>query len=274
MEILERETDIEEIENQISFDFLNDEKTKPILQMREQWSKNDTLVVLVKTTGEFPSNFELCGKTMMDWVAMATCTCKQVIVDDGELLNILKPFADGYKNIAVFYGDTPLLLQQTFVSIMDYFCKENLNVLKLQRGYVFKAEYLQNAKMLLPQNETHFGKDDFVVVDDAARASYAFNVLNGRILQYHKQNGVVLFGEDNIVIDADVQIEQGVTIYPNNVVKGESYIGKNVVLRNGNFILNTIVCDDVILTQSYLENSKIENTKVVGPFTKLINQKI
>ena len=63
-------------------------------------------------------------------------------------------------------------------------------------------------------------------------------------------------------------------IYPNNVIKGESYIGRDVILESGNYIFDTIVCDEAFVCQSYLEKSKVEKGKVVGPFAKLINEKI
>ena len=99
-------------------------------------------------------------------------------------------------------------------------------------------------------------------------------MLNKRILDYHKERGVVFFGENTIFVDADVEIESGCVIYPNNVIKGESYIGRDVILESGNYIFDTIVCDEAFVCQSYLEKSKVEKGKVVGPFAKLINEKI
>ena len=157
---------------------------------------------------------------------------------------------------------------------MDHFSKKKMNVLKLQRGYVFKKDYLQVSKMILSSSVERFGEEDFVVVDNAAKINYAFNVMNARILAYHKQNGVILLGENTIFIDADVEIESGTVIYPNNIIKGESYIGQNAILESGNYILDTIVCEDAFVCQSYVEKSKIEKGKVVGPFARLISQRV
>ena len=71
-----------------------------------------------------------------------------------------------------------------------------------------------------------------------------------------------------------MEIEAGTVVYPNNVIKGESYIGKNVILESGNYIFDTIICDEAFVCQSYLEKSKVEIGKTVGPFERLINQKI
>lgn len=271
------ELDKEIEENQISFDFLKDvPDTQTLLKSQNNdWVAKETLVVVIKSGDGISSNFDICGKKMIDWVLMSTSSCHQQVIDEPEdILEAVKPLADGYDFVAVFYSDTPLLKREIFLEVMNYFSTQRLNVLQLSRGYVFRSEYLQNAKMLMSSSITPFGSDDFKRIDNAEKLSYAFGVLNKRILDYHKQNGVVLFGENTIFIDADVEIEEGSVIYPNNIIKGESYIGKNVILESGNYIFDTIVCDGAFVCQSYLEKSKIEPNKVVGPFEKILNQKV
>ncbi|MBR1890776.1 MAG: hypothetical protein IJ817_03775 [Clostridia bacterium] len=276
MEKIDFETETEIEENQISFDFLKqNEDTQTLLKPENtEWIAKETLVVVIKSNGRISANFDLCGKKMIDWVLMATAGCQQKVIDEPEdLLSSIRSLAENFEFVAVLYSDTPLLSRKTFNDVMNYFSTQRLNVLTLARGYVFKTQYLQNAKMIMSSGITPFGKEDFDVVDSAEKVSHAFDVLNKRILDYHKQNGVVLFGENTIFIDADVEIEEGSVIYPNNTIKGESYIGKNVILESGNYILDTIVCDEAFVCQSYLEKSKIEKGKVVGPFERLINQK-
>ena len=275
---IDNEVEMEVMENQISFDFLQSMEAKPLTQTQNfDWVAEETLVVLIKAKGEISPNFDICGKKMIDWVALATSGCKQKIIeepDDDKFLQTIRDVAEGYSYVAVLYSDTPLLKKATFLEIMDYFSKRRMNVLKLVRGYVFRAEYLQNAKMLLSTTVEEFDKEDFTLINSPQTVSFAFKVLNGRILDYHKKNGVILFGENTIFVDADVEIEAGTAIYPNNIIKGESYIGKNVILESGNYIFDTIVCDEAFVCQSYLEKSKVEKGKVVGPFAKLINEKV
>lgn len=275
---IDNEVEMEVMENQISFDFLQSMEAKPLTQTQNfDWVAEETLVVLIKAKGEISPNFDICGKKMIDWVALATSGCKQKIIeepDDDKFLQTIRDVAEGYSYVAVLYCDTPLLKKATFLEIMDYFSKRRMNVLKLVRGYVFRAEYLQNAKMLLSTTVEEFDKEDFTLINSPQTVSFAFKVLNGRILDYHKKNGVILFGENTIFVDADVEIEAGTAIYPNNIIKGESYIGKNVILESGNYIFDTIVCDEAFVCQSYLEKSKVEKGKVVGPFAKLINEKV
>lgn len=273
---METEIDVEVEENQISFDFLND--VQPLEKAENfEWVANETLVVLAKTNGNISSNFDICGKKMIDWVALATSGCTQKIIDEpteDEILPKLSSMCEGFKFVALFYSDTPLLKKSTFLEIMDFFSKRKMNVMKLARGYVFRAEFLKNAKIFLSNAVQNFGEEDFTVVDNAKMVNYAFKVLNSRILNYHKQQGVIFFGEETIFIDADVEIEAGCVIYPNNVLKGESYIGKNAVIESGNYIFDTIVLDEAFVCQSYLEKSKVGKGAVVGPFAKLINEEV
>ncbi len=277
------ETEIEEIgimveKNQISFDFLSDMPPKTLMQEENhKWVAEETLVILVKAKGEISPNFDICGKKMIDWVALATSGCKQKVIEEPNeenFLETIKNLAEDFQFVAVLFSDTPLLKKSTFLDIMDFFSKRRMNVLRLARGFVFRGEYLKNARMLLSSNVEEFDKEDFTLIDNSQKVSFAFKVLNGRILEYHKARGVIFFGEETIFVDADVEIESGAVIYPNNIIKGESYVGKNAILESGNYLLDTIVCDGAFVVQSYLEKSKVSEGKVVGPFARLINEEI
>ncbi len=273
------ETEVEIGNMDMNLDSVMDKvnKTEPeVLASSFLWVKEETLVLIVKAKNEqFENfyNFDICGKKMIDWVMLSTSACTQKILENENMIfEALMRYAKDYKHIAVFFSDTPLLQKSTFLEIMKYFSAKKMNFLPLQRGFIINSQYVENYQNLISTPFTTFGTDDFYIVNDAKTLSYAFKVLNKRILSFHKNQGVILFGEDTIFIEADVQIEEGVIIYPNNILKGESYIGKNVVLESGNYIADTIVCDNAIVCQSYLEKSKVPEGKTVGPFEKLINE--
>jgi bifunctional UDP-N-acetylglucosamine pyrophosphorylase/glucosamine-1-phosphate N-acetyltransferase len=273
--ILEQE---EIAENQLSFDFLDGENSTKTLTEVDFTEKNfkNTLVIILNSKKMSPS-FYLCGKKMVDWVRLATSGFKQEILDeheDGDVFSLVKNYVDKAEYIAVFYSDTPLLQKTTFFEIMNFFTTNSMNFLRLPRGYVFDCQFLKSAKMLMSSGVKEFGENDFCIIDDAEKISFAFKILNGRILNYHKKNGVVLFGEETIFVDADVEIEAGSVIYPNNTIKGQSYIGKGVILESGNYIIDSIVCDGAFVCQSYIENSKVCAEKTVGPFARIIKGKV
>ena len=73
-------------------------------------------------------------------------------------------------------------------------------------------------------------------------------------------------------IDADVIIESGTKIAPNNVIYGESYIGKNCTLMPNNVIRDSVISSNCVLKYSYIENSRISENIVVGPFESVVNK--
>ena len=273
---LERET---EQQIDVNFDFLQQSQQERALETAKsfEWVAKETLVVLVETEHSFAEDFQLCGMKMTDWVALATSGCKHKVISfvgEDEILQAAKQYAGDFSYVAVLYNDIPLLKKQTFLDLMDYFAKRKMNVMRLERGFVFRSEYLENAQILLSGMVEKFGEEDFFVVDNAEKASHAFEVLNARIVDYHKKDGVVFFGENTIFVDVDVQIESGAIIYPNNIIKGQSYIGKNVVLESGNYVVDSAICDEAKVCQSYIKNSVVEKKKNIGPFENLTNVKV
>ncbi len=236
-----------------------------------EWIKKEVLVLIVKA-GKY-ANFDLCGKKMVDYVSMATSICTQVVLErEEEIEGALLKLGKDYNFVAVLYSDTPLLQKATFYEIMKYCSWKKMKYLPLKRGFVISGDYVENYRDVMVNVPMEFGTDDFTIIDNASMISVAFKKLNRRIINFHKSQGVVLIGEETIFIDADVEIGEGTVIYPNNVLKGESYIGKNVTIESGNYIADTIVLDNSMIVQSYLEKSKISENKVVGPFQKLINE--
>lgn len=240
----------------------------------QEWVKEETLVVVIKVHSEdiaSLADFDICGKKMFEWVLLATSPCQQqVLSSDEDLFTKLALLAKDFNYVAVFYSDTPLLKKSTFLEIMKYFSYRKMNFLPLKRGFVIKAEYLQNFDEPLASSPVEFGTEDFLIVKNSKDLSIVYKKLSDQIKEYHKSQGVILLGEDSIYIDADVQIESGVVIYSNNTIKGKTYIGKNVVLDSGNIIVDSIICDKAKVCKSYLNNAKVEEGKKVY-FEKIVN---
>lgn len=239
------------------------------------WINKETVVVIIKNDGDKIKNLSsilLCGKPMVDWVKLATSGPVQKVinmVEPSQFLNTLKGLGVGKKYLAVFYSDTPLLERSTFCEIMDCFARNRYNIMELPRGYVFNVEYLLNLDVLFSPVKKSFNIKQFEQIDNPRSLSNASKILQTKILEYHKDNGVTLFGENTIFIDADVEIEEGSIIYPNNILKGQTFIGKNVVLESGNIIEDSIVKDEATIVSSYILKSKIGQKAYVGPFAKI-----
>jgi len=275
---MENDTIIEELE---SVENMAKEESKLDLSSivssaNYDWINEETVVVIIKSDrsemSDKLSSVLVCGKPMVDWVKMATSGPSQKVIkepSDDQFLNVLKGYGAGKKYLALLYSDTPLLERSTFCEIMDFFAKNRYNIIELPRGYIFSVEYLMNIDVLFSPVKKNFNIRQFEQINTPKALSSASKILQAKILEYHKENGVTLLGENTIFIDADVEIEAGSVIYPNNILKGQTYIGKNVLLDSGNIINDSIVADDCTVVASYINKSKIKKGQTVGPFVKL-----
>ncbi len=279
-----KEFEIELANGQMSFDFEEEEKgtipaEKLIKSQNFNWIGEETLFVVVRTQNKNLSNdlpsLKLCGKKMIDWVRLAGCSCQQIVVDDEEdIFESIKSFQTDKKYIAIFYSDTPLLSRNLFYNIMNYFSSKNINYLKLSRGYIAKAEFLNSRPYLMQNVAVGFDDEGLTVADSAKTISNMNEILQRRILAFHEANGVIIYGKNTVFIDADAEIESGVVIYPNNVIKGESIISAGTILECGNVIKNSIISNNCQIENSYIEKSKISQGKSIKAFSKIIEEEI
>lgn len=213
---------------------------------------------------------DICGKKMHEWVELACADCKTkttTCTPESDVLSLLKPLLDDDKKFTfLLYSDTPLLTKSTLEEIKTFAISRDINVLKLTRGYVFNTQYIKNAESISAIQTNFFEEEDFMTVYDLSQIPIVSQIMKNRILSYHIENGVKINDINTIFIDADVIIEQGTEIFPNNSIKGNSFIGKNCKIKEGNVIENSIVSDNCILQNSFIKESRISENMVVGPF--------
>lgn len=270
--------------DEITFDDKEEEHTllpsdKLIKAENHDWVGNEVLFVVVRAQNKFLSNdlpsLRLCGKKMIDWVRLAGRDCQQTIIDDSEdVLAQVREIATDKKYIAIFYSDTPLFNKSSFHKIMDYFSSKNINFLQLSRGYVVKTEFLKTRSNFMQGAIAGFEVEGLVRADSAKTIASMQNIINSKILSFHENNGVVIFGKNTVFIDADVEIENGVIIYPNNMIQGESVIAGGSILESGNIIKNSIISNNCRICASYIEKSKVGIGVEVKPFSKIIEEEI
>ena len=280
MEIIEeRKTDLL---SGVLFDFDETEETKLKTESEFQLvDENDVLAVVLLFKNSFfkgvlkPYEMEICGKKMADWVTSATSMfeTKTICADeDSSIVPLIKPLLNEKKNVLVLYSDTPLITTEKIKEIIDYFNFKGLNVLKLNRGWVFNTEYIKNAESVSSVITKDFEGDDFFVVSDYASLEKASSTLKNKILDFHLNNGVFIEDKNSTFIDADVILEPGVKVFASNVIKGETFVGAGTILESGNKIYSSIIGRGCDLRCSFVKNSKISDKMVVGPY-EIIDEK-
>ena len=281
------EIDLLVAENQIKIDFDSlvqepEEEstllTNPLIKATNfDWIKDEVLFVVVKAYHSFVKDLpkvELCGKKLLDWVLNAGSGCETKVIEDCEdIIGRIRNINTNKKIIAVFYSDTPLLDRATFNKFCNYFSSRNINFLQLSRGFIVKTEFIKN-NLTIAQGASELDDKNLLVANSSKVLNLMSSSLYSRIANYHIKNGVILFGQNTIFIDGDVEIEGGVIIYPNNIIKGQTIIGEGAILECGNVIKNSIISNGAVLKSSYIENSKISQGKTVEPFSKIIGQEL
>lgn len=280
-----QEIDVQISKNQIAIDFdaldeVQTEEESAVLPSslvnakNFEWVGEEVLFLLVRTHDNPFAKVDLCGKNMEEWVLLASSGCESRVIEDGEnILSSIKAVQTNKRYIAVFYSDTPLVGKVLFQNIMDYFTRNGLNALTLPRGYVFRRDYLLSMNDYIAPCVHQFDEVAFTPISNARALAGAHKILQDKIRAYHVKNGVVLIGENTISIDCDVEIESGVVIYGGNSLKGSTVVGRGVVLREGNYICDSIISDGCELTGCFISASKIERGKRLA-FEKIENSNL
>jgi len=90
-----------------------------------------------------------------------------------------------------------------------------------------------------------------------------------QILERHMRAGVTVLDPETTTIEAAVEIAEDVTIEPNVVLRGQTRIGRDTVLRSGSQVLDSEVGERCIVWSSVIERSKVGNDVKIGPFAHL-----
>ncbi len=248
-----------------------------IKPLNHQYIKDEVLFVVVRAYNEaichnFPS-LMLCGKKMEDWVRLAGSACQQIVIEDCEdIIAKVRQIETDKRYIAVFYSDTPLLDKATFYKIMDYFAGRSINFLQLTRGFIVKTEFIKNSPNFLQSATGGNGSFEILRCTNAADLSKAFEILNERIVNYHLANGVTIFGKNTVFIEADVEIDSGVIIHPNNIIKGNTIISAGCEIGNGNVIENSILLNGCKVSGSVIIDSKLNEGTTLEWGSKVIKE--
>ena len=108
--------------------------------------------------------------------------------------------------------------------------------------------------------------DESLGVNDRIALATAEGIMHRRINQAHMLNGVSFVNPETTYIDVDVQIEPEVQIEANVTLKGTTKIGAGSILTNGTYIVDSIIGEQTVITNSMIEESTVADGVTVGPY--------
>lgn len=221
------------------------------------------------------ADIEMFGKSCKTWVKASAGSFKvqEVLFNEGDdIVGAIKPHLGLEPITVVLYGDTPLVRHATMMQILSEFKMRDQNVRKLRRGYVFNTEFIKGATSIYAPEMNQEPAEDFMNVTNNVDFIKIEAILKSRIMSYHLANGVIIHDPSTTYIDADVEVQPGVEIYPNNNLYGNTFIESRVKLLPGNTIVNSYIGTRSEITSSYIKNAKIKEGTILEPFTKVILQ--
>lgn len=212
---------------------------------------------------------KICGKTMREWVKNAVSEFDATMAEfdsDADFLPVAKQNAGNKKYTLILFSDTPLVQSKTIKDIIEYFVLKDLSVLKFDRGYIFKTEYLNTIEKLFSPQFQSFDQADFLTCSSLKQFALASEMMKNRILSYHQSNGVVIVSPSTTFIDADVTIDGDVVIKPNNKIYGQSKISSGTILDDNNIIENSVVLNNCKISGSVIKSSVIQANSTINSF--------
>ena len=218
-------------------------------------------------------NIEILGKTMLEWVSLSLCDMPFVCIDNNDELalpELIRDYLDMQKEYTVvLYSDTPLITRKTVGEAVETARLNNLNVMRMTRGFVFKTDYIVATEKIYTDKTYYFDEDDFVTAYSFKQVSFIADVLKGRILTYHMNRGVQFEDSASTFIGCEVSIGANVIIGPNNNIVGKTVIKDNARIKRGNSIEDCIIDEGAEIESSKLVHSFVGKNTTVGPFANL-----
>ncbi len=221
---------------------------------------------------------KLLGRTLGDWVKFA---CSGYPISTAEfdknesVINIAKKAIDkSFDYTILLLSNTPLLQPSDIERIVEYATTKRVNLCKLPVGYVFCNRYVLESSDLQVDSVYSWELDNFYIVENKGQFVHALDVLQDRISKFHMNNNVELINPKSIYIEPDVDIERGVVIYSNNILKGTSYIDNDAILKENNIIEDSVIGSGSCLSASKIVSSHTGKNVYIGSFCEIIDSNI
>jgi bifunctional UDP-N-acetylglucosamine pyrophosphorylase / glucosamine-1-phosphate N-acetyltransferase len=118
---------------------------------------------------------------------------------------------------------------------------------------------------VIEDNNLVMGVNDLMAIAEAEK--YFRNQIN----RFHMLNGISLINPETITIGHEVEIGEGVIIYPNTTITGNSKIEENAVIGPNTELHNAQIKKEVHVRHSLIYDSIVEERTTIGPFAHLRN---
>ena len=251
-----------------------------MLQDVQEFTQNDVQILLIKTNNSSLASVnpsyerKLWGRSMLDWVRLGLGS-PAILVEDGPVLEVIRPHLEDKPVTLVAFADTPLFTPDLIGHMLRIVNSNFGQIHNFGRAFMGATKLFKSAKELPSVVDYHFKDLIFMLrVDNFVALAQAEDELRERIIYSHLKNGVHFLDRSSVQIDVDVKIGKNVEIGMSNILKGKTTIGDNVVLGIGNVVENCEIGDSVTLNYCVMKNSKLGANSVIKPYSVIENGKL
>lgn len=111
--------------------------------------------------------------------------------------------------------------------------------------------------------------DESLGVNDRVALATAESIMRRRINQAHMVNGASFAHPEATYIDIDVEIGPEVQLEANVTLRGQTKIGAGSILTNGSYIVDAVIGQDTVITNSMIEESTVADGVTIGPYAHI-----
>lgn len=233
------------------------------LKLAKQKEFNERVMIFVIEDQFFSQR--VLGRKMSNWVLKACENYSVGVVPCEKFeIDIIKPYLNDAKYTFILSGGMILLEQKDVEHMVEYVTLKQSKACKLPGGYAFETEYLRKSKEIFFDSVYFSQSENMILVDDKKKLAYATGVLQDRIIAKLEKSGVAITGAS--YIEPDVEIEKGTIVFGGNTIKGECYIGENVVLKENNVLENVRIGAGSCVSNSTIIDSELGENVFVKPY--------
>ena len=205
---------------------------------------------------------KICGLSSCEWL-QHKFNCKTILNSEDEIKGITL----NKKYSLVLFSSFPLIKKEDIDFICELTINKELSFCEFNGGYLIKSELINKKINNLTLNSYNFDYN-FEIIDNATLHK-AKNEIQKQIINNHIKNGVQFANTENVIIDAGVKIESGVTIGNSCEIYGATYIDQNGQILSNSILKNVKLEKGVTIINSYLEDCVVKSGAVVGPYARI-----
>ena len=222
-------------------------------------------------TGKPMCEYPICGLSLAEWVAMA-CDSKPVYITAGEnenFLSLIKPYITKTEYTVVLYGNTPLVSKTHLKDLLEYVSIKRLNVCKLKKGFILKNEYIIDVDEIYSSLIYDLASNDFFEVNTLSDVDKIKGVLEKRMFNFHRRNGVFFNNQICSTVDANVKIgefskiDSGVSLINGSTLGRNCAIGKNAKITGSKIGDDVKIGDGTIVSDSIIKDNNFVGEEVM-----------